>query len=288
MTQDACTPEYPGFPVGKFAKVNGGALDFHYHEFGTPSSEKPSLLFLHGSGPGASGYSNFRNNWPAFVTAGYHALIVDYIGYGHSSKPVDFLYSNVNQVAILDEFLVGKDVSQVVPIGNSLGGFFALQYALTYPDKVPRLIGMAPGGIEDVAKWIGESPGMQAMGAAVRSSGGFDRDNFRALLTLIVKDQSHLTDQVIDERLPIAQRQPVEVYTTMDYTPIWDRLDEIAVPVLGFWGFYDQFLPARHGLVMQEKIRDCRMIMSNRAGHWFMIEEPEMFNAACLAFLAEG
>ena len=276
----------PAFPMGHFATVNGGKFRLHFHEFGERSAERPSLLFLHGSGPGASGYSNFRQNWPAIVDAGHHALVVDYLGYGHSDKPSDFVYSNVNQVAILHEFLENKGIERVIPIGNSLGGFLGLQYALTFPDRVPKLICMAPGGIEDTAKWAHESRGLLAMGAAVRSGKGFNRDNFRDLLKLIVKDQRHLTDQVIDERLPIAQAQPPEVYSTMVYSPVWDQLGDLRMPVLGFWGQHDQFLPVRHATIMQEQIRDCRMILSNRAGHWFMIEEAELFNAACIQFLA--
>ena len=275
------------FPVGRFATVRDG-LRLHYHEFGERTPDQPSLLFLHGSGPGASGYSNFRHNWPAMVAAGHHALVVDYLGYGHSDKPSDFRYTNVNQVALLHDFLVELGIKQVVPVGNSLGGFLGLQYALTHPDRVPRLICMAPGGIEDVADWIHESPGLQAMGAAVRRPEAFTRESFRELLTLIVKDPVHLTDQVIDERLPIARTQPTAVYSTMEYTPIWHDLGAIRVPVLGFWGYHDRFLPVRHALVMQEKIPDCRMILSNRAGHWFMIEEPALFNDACIQFLSEA
>lgn len=280
------TTESTPIPIGEFVPVYDGKYRLHYHEAGTPTPGKPSIMFLHGSGPGASGYSNFRGNYPALVEAGYHVLLPDYMGYGLTDKPVDFQYSNVNQVRVLDEFLVQKGVDQVIPIGNSLGGFLALEYALGFPHKVAKLICMAPGGIEDVSKWIAESPGLVTMGEAVRRR-NFDAANFRELLKLIVKDEAYLTNQVIAERLPIAQEQPLEVYSTMAYSPIWDRLGEIKVPVLGFWGWHDKFLPVRHAMIMQEKIPDCRMILSSRAGHWFMIEEASLFNTACLEFLGE-
>lgn len=273
-------------PIGQFTQVFKSSLRFHFHEHGAPTEDKPSLLFLHGSGPGASGYSNFRLNFPALHDAGYHVLIVDYIGFGYSDKPTDFEYSGVNQVAILREFLEQRQVKKVVPIGNSLGGYYGIQFALTYPDMVPKLICMAPGGIEELAKWMPTSPGLQAMAAAV-AQGGFDTDSFRALLNLLVKDESILTEQVIAERLPIAQSQPREVYSKAVHAPIWDSLADLNMPVLGFWGYHDQFIPVRHALIMQEKIADCRMVISNRAGHWFMIEEPEMFNRICLNFLRE-
>ena len=277
----------PPIPTGAFTAVEGGRYRLHYHEAGVRRPGQPSLLFLHGSGPGASGYSNFRRNYLPMAEAGHHVLAVDYLGYGLSDKPEDFQYTNANQVDLLEAWIDTLGLDQVIPVGNSLGGFFALEYALRRPEKVPKLICMAPGGVEDPAFWIAESKGMQAMGAAVRQQ-NFDAANFRELLKLIVHDERHLTAEVIAERLPLAQIQPLSVFTTVVYTPIWDRLSEIKVPVLCFWGFHDRFLPVRHAMVMQEKLEDCRMVVSNRAGHWFMIEETELFNATCLRFLAEA
>ncbi len=69
-------------PEGKYVEIGDG-LRVHYHEAGTG----PVVLFLHGSGPGASGWSNFRHNYPAFAEAGFRAIVPDTLGYGYSSKP---------------------------------------------------------------------------------------------------------------------------------------------------------------------------------------------------------
>ncbi|MGG6497171.1 UNVERIFIED_CONTAM: 3-oxoacyl-ACP reductase, partial [Bacteroidetes bacterium 56_B9] len=53
----------------------------------------PAVVFIHGSGPGASGYSNFKQNIAAFVDAGYRVLLPDMIGYGDSSKPEGIDYT---------------------------------------------------------------------------------------------------------------------------------------------------------------------------------------------------
>ena len=41
------------------------------------AGEGPVIVFIHGSGPGASGASNFRDNWPAFVAAGFEHSIAN-------------------------------------------------------------------------------------------------------------------------------------------------------------------------------------------------------------------
>src|SRR5512141_41229 len=66
-------------PESRFVEVDG--LRIHYQETG---SGQP-LVMLHGTGPGASGWSNFRGTVPAF--AGDHRVIVpDLPRYGRSSK----------------------------------------------------------------------------------------------------------------------------------------------------------------------------------------------------------
>ena len=272
-------------PFGKYLDVVDRKYRLHYHELGSPN-QRPTLMFLHGSGPGASGYSNFRQNYRSFEQAGYHVLLVDYLGFGHSDKPTDYVYSTENQVGALHELVHHVGAGTVVPIGNSLGGFYGMAYALQYPAEVPRLILMAPGGIhEECTK--PNSPGLKAMAAAVRA-GDFQEQNFRELLYLLVHDRRHITDQVVAERLPIAQAQPIEVYSRAVHAPVWERLHELTMPVLGFWGFHDQFLSVRHATIMQERIPDCRVMISNRAGHWFMIEEAEIFNSTCLSFLGQS
>jgi pimeloyl-ACP methyl ester carboxylesterase len=69
-------------PEGRYVTTDGG-LSIHYHEAG---SGEP-IVFLHGSGPGASGYSNFKGNYSVFAANGYRAIVPDLPGFGLSSKP---------------------------------------------------------------------------------------------------------------------------------------------------------------------------------------------------------
>src|SRR5690625_783904 len=78
----------PGLPEGSYADLANG-YRIHYHDVG----EGPAVVFLHGSGSGASGVSNFRGNYPAVVEGGFRAIVPDLIGYGYSDKPDDVEYT---------------------------------------------------------------------------------------------------------------------------------------------------------------------------------------------------
>ena len=49
-------------PKGKFAKLPNGHT-VHYLDYG----QGPVVVFLHGSGSGASGHSNFKGNYPVLA-----------------------------------------------------------------------------------------------------------------------------------------------------------------------------------------------------------------------------
>ncbi|RDS99975.1 alpha/beta fold hydrolase, partial [Burkholderia contaminans] len=130
-------------PAGIFTDVPGG-LRLHHYEAG----EGRPVVFIHGSGPGASGFSNFKHNVPAFAAAGYRAIVVDLPGYGQSSKPADVAYTLDFFVSALHAQLTALGLGPAVLLGNSPGVPIALKYAHDHPAADDGLISMAPAGHE--------------------------------------------------------------------------------------------------------------------------------------------
>ncbi|MGH9034374.1 MAG: alpha/beta fold hydrolase, partial [Acidimicrobiia bacterium] len=60
-----------------------GDLKLHYHEAGTGAP----LVLLHGGGPGASAWSNWKQNIGPLAER-FRVLAVDQPGYGRSDKPL--------------------------------------------------------------------------------------------------------------------------------------------------------------------------------------------------------
>lgn len=270
-------------PTGSFHTLRSGHR-IHYVEAGTPSTDRPTILCLHGGGPGASGYSNFKRNLDAFAAAGYHAMAPDLPGFGLSDKPDDIDYTSRLHVGAMHELVIARGINHVVPLGNSLGGSVAIEYALAHHAHVPALILMAPGGIVDPATFWGTTEGGRALAEFAQSE---ERDEaaFRRVLSLLVHDPAFVTDEVIAERLPIALEQPQRVFTSVSIQPTWEQLERLACPILCFWGARDRFLPASQALTLLERAPRVKAVISNEAGHWYMLELPEDFNREAIAFL---
>jgi 4,5:9,10-diseco-3-hydroxy-5,9,17-trioxoandrosta-1(10),2-diene-4-oate hydrolase len=262
-------------------------LKVHYHEVGERRADQPTILCLHGGGPGASGYSNYKKNLPVFAEHGYHAIAPDLLGFGLSDKPEDIDYTSVLHVETMRDLLTAIGVEQVVPIGNSLGGSVALEYTFDYPETVAKLVLMAPGGVEDPATFWGKTDGGAALAEFARTDDGSE-DSFRKVLSLLVHDEADITDVAVSERYPIAKSQPKRVFTSVTIRPTWSRLGEIDCPVLVFWGCHDRFLPVEQALKAAREIKRAKIVISSQAGHWYMLEEPDDFNREVVDFLANG
>jgi 4,5:9,10-diseco-3-hydroxy-5,9,17-trioxoandrosta-1(10),2-diene-4-oate hydrolase len=279
MTQKFSIPE--GHYVD-IAPVAGATQRIHYHEQGRGEV----VIFLHGAGGGASGYSNFKGNYPEFAKAGYRTIVPDLLGYGLSSKPDIAQYDLDFFVAGVKGMVDALGLKNITLLGNSLGGAVALGYALAYPDEVSRLILMAPGGVEDLDTYLA-MPGIANM-FQIYQSGKTGAEAMRAVMTMQLFDPSLLTDEIINERAPIAATQTQAARSVLKVPNLTDRLHELKCPVFGFWGVNDHFNPVGGATKLLDNGPQARMVLVNRCGHWVQVEHRDMFNRSCIDFLQKG
>ena len=269
-------------PEGKYADIGGG-LKVHYHEAGTG----PVVLFLHGSGPGASGWSNFRRNYPFLAEHGYRAIVPDTLGYGYSSKPDDVDYTLDFLLDALEKFLAVIGVERCSVIGNSHGGAMSIGLALRRPKLVEKLVLMAPGGLEQRETYM-KMEGIRAMVKSFLAPEGITRESMRHVFGLQLFDPTLITDEIIEERSQIAETQPKRVLTTMHVPHLAPELSKIECPVFGFWGVDDKFCPMSGAETIAKSCKDSRVLLLSRCGHWVMVEHKDTFNRMTLDFLREG
>ncbi len=273
--------EQSGPPRGE--TVESADLTLHYHDHQVGRGNGRTVVFVHGSGPGASGYSNFKLNAPVLAEAGYRVIVPDLPGFGYSSKPTGIDYTTDFFVTHLVGLLDAIGVERCALVGNSLGGGVAIRTALDHPERVDKLVLMAPGGIEELDTYMA-MPAMACM-IANFTSGALDHGGLRQILQNLVFDPAVVTDALVDERYAIAQTQPPDVLARMRIPNMEGELGSITCPVLAFWGMDDEMLPPGGGRKILKACRPSRLIEVADCGHWVMVEHARMFNAACLDFL---
>ncbi len=264
-------------PEGRY--VSNGDLRTHYLEFG----EGPAVVFLHGSGPGASAYSNFKHNIDGVVAAGYRAILIDMIGFGYSSKPTGCDYTTELFASNVKATLDALNIEQCTLLGNSLGGAICIRLALDYPQLVTALIMMAPGGIEEKETYFG-MPGIAKMVSAF-VDGGLDRDGLRTVLNTLVFDSKHVTDSLVEERFSILEQQPPDVLSRMIIPNMSAELSALKCPIYGFWGEQDEMTPVSGAAHFTQRCEHAQFTILSQCGHWVMVEYAELVNSYLGAIL---
>ena len=267
-------------PEGKYAEVGKG-ITMHYHEAG--SADRGVVLFVHGSGPGASGWSNFKGNYPFLAEQGYRAIVPDTMGYGYSTKPEEGAFSLDDVAAQYKGLLDSLGIERATVIGNSQGGAIAITMALNYPDLVDKLVLMAPGGLETRETYM-EMEGIKAM-IRVLYKEGISKETMRKVYTLQLHDESKITEEVIEERFQVAMTQHRDNIARIRVANQEERLSEIRCPVLCFWGANDKFCPASGASKIASRCANARTMLISSCGHWVMVEYAKLFNELTLDFL---
>jgi len=258
----------------------------HYTDHAPIGASQGTAIFIHGSGPGASGWSNFKHNVFAFQEAGYRCIVYDQWGYGKTSKPQDIDHTLDFFVDGLVSLMDSANVASAVLVGNSLGGAVALGFALRHPERVEKLILMAPGGIESREDYF-SMPGIQAMVKYPMGSPEFTKEVLAQLLTQLVYDPIHVDDELVNERWATLETQNAHVLATMQIPDLTDRLALIDISTLVFWGTEDRFCPASGTWKILQMKGNVQAELVNYCGHWVMSEYPELFNERCLSFLSK-
>jgi len=277
-------PELKGvLPEHRYAVCANG-YRMHYIDCG----EGPAVVWLHGSGPGASGHSNFKGNYAKIAANGYRSIVLDIVGFGFSDKPEDETYTLDFFVECVAQALDAIGVESAVVVGNSLGGAIAIGLALARPALVEKLVLMAPGGLSSMAEY-GQMPGMQKMFQVYGSGEPVTHEVMKELFAFgLMHDPRHATDELVKERMQVMQLMNGQVMSSMQIPELGERLAELECPVLGFWGLNERMMPDSGIRNFTDNCRQLRLVLVSECGHWVMVEHEAMFNRLTLDFLANG
>lgn len=262
-----------------------------YYHAGEGNPE--TIIFLHGSGPGANGVSNWKRALEVFGEK-YHVIAPDLVGFGETEIPKNTDISfwewttlRVKQVlALMDH----HNVDKAHLVGNSMGGVISLSALLHTPTRFDRIVLMGSGG------GVISKPSTEI----VRMTNFFKDPTIEALGNLIrwfVYDESVLgeeLDEIIETRYKNLMRPGVrELYpklfpaNPMELLIPPSALRRIKNEVLLIHGYEDQFVSRESSESLFEHLPNAELIFLKECGHWAQIEKADRFTQLVDQFISE-
>ena len=275
--------------TSRFVTIRDADTVFRIHYNDTGSGTE-TVVMLHGSGPGATGWANFNRNVEALVYAGYRVLLVDCPGWGKSDPVVNKGSRSELNARVLKAVLDELDIQRVHIIGNSMGGHSTVAFALSNPARVGKLILMG-GGTGGPSQFVAmPTEGIKLLNGLYKEP---TIENLKRMMNVFVFDASAITDDLMQARLDnmLASREHLENFVKSlaanpkQFTDYGARLGEIAAPTLIVWGRDDRFVPMDVGLRLMAGLPNAQLHVFNRCGHGVQWEHADAFNRMVLDFL---
>lgn len=272
--------------------VTTGEFTTNYCEAGK-AKNKESIIFLHGSGPGADAETNWKHILNHFSEE-YHVLALDMIGFGKTKLPTNTDLSfwtwcemRVNQVIELLDYC---GIDKVHIVGNSMGGVIAQNALMLYPERFEKAILMGSGG--------GITQGGPPI-EIVRMTKFYNNPTkaaFKNLISWFLHDEKVLGDQleeIIDSRYETMMKSEIrEIYPKLfSSTPFELALPKSALrrikhSILLIHGFEDAFVPKESSLSLLNQLPNAELTIIKKCGHWVQIEQKDKFISLTENFLS--
>jgi len=263
--------------------IDAGGIKTNYLEAG----QGPAVVLVHGSGPGVTGYANWRLTMPTLAEQ-FRVIAPDMVGFGYTERPsglrcdVDVWADQV--VGLLDA--LGLERASVV--GNSFGGAIALRVAARHPERVHKLALMGSVGVpfpitEGLDAVWGYEPSVESM---------------RRIMDLFAYDRDLISDELAEVRyrastepgfqesyaalFPAPRQRWVDAMVTSD-----EQIRAIPHETLVIHGREDRIIPLATSLRLAELIDGAQLHVFGHCGHWTQIEWSAAFNRLLAGFLAD-
>ncbi|PYE18112.1 pimeloyl-ACP methyl ester carboxylesterase [Williamsia limnetica] len=270
-------------------QTDSGVL--RYHEAGSG----PPLILLHGSGPGVTGWRNYRGNLGVFAE-NFHCYVLEFPGFGVSDPVKGHPVLTAGSSVI--RFMDALGIESAPVIGNSMGGVVGVNLAIKKPDRVSKLVTI--GGVGPNVFSPSPSEGLRLLQEFTDAP---DRDKLVRWLTAMVFDRALVTDELIEERWeaainPDAQQTAQMMYgsaafamqqefmAASDTPPYWSMMHKVSCPTLLTWGRDDRVSPPDMAMVPMRLIPQAELHVFPNCGHWVMIEAKRAFESAVGEFLS--
>ncbi len=265
----ASTQMQPSLPPEKTAVVYG--QNIRYFEAGQGSI----VILLHGLG-------SVKEIWSANIgalSAKYHVYALDQIGFGHSDKPL-LEYKIATFVEFLHAFMQSQNLSKATLVGNSLGGWIAIDFAARHPEMFDKLVLVDSAGLP----W-GKPIAVDLNPASL--------EDMRTLLDSLFYDKKMASEEFVLQVFTnhVRNNDGYTIQRTLAgfaQNQFEDaKLSSIHTPTLVVWGREDELIPVSSGEKLRDGIPGAKLVVFEQCGHVPQLEKPAEFNQALSDFLGK-
>ena len=268
-------------PPSEFVEV----LGMRMHVRDTGPRDAPALVLLHGFGSSLHTW----DAWAGPLDAKYRVIRFDLPGFGLTGPDPSDDYSDARGMQVLGALMNALAVPRATLIGNSMGGKLAWLFAAERPERVNKLVLIAPDGFASPGFEYGKAPEVPFFVRLLP----YTLPSFMVRMNLAPAfgNSSALTDELLaryrDMMLaPGVRGAMIERMRQVRLEPPEALLRRIQAPTLLIWGERDAMIPLRNAGDYLKSLPDARLAAFPDLGHVPQEEAPMKSLAPLKSFLS--
>lgn len=261
---------------GDFIKLSSGYTRYQM------KGEGPACVLVHGY---ATPYNLYDRVFEALVNEGYKVLRYDLVGRGLSDRPKakytpEYFAKQLDEIT--DKLLPGESF---ILFGTSMGGTITTTFSALHPEKVKKLILLAPAGMDSF-----KAPVYMKL-AAVPALGNliFKIIGVQSSLGGCAKELHHQPQEVKDEftrkfavsaqykglgRCLLSSLKNT-ILKTEHATENYKKFAKTGIPCMVIWGTKDVTMPYYQIDRMKEVLPHAKFVTFEDSGHIFLYDEGD-------------
>ena len=209
------------------------------------------LIMLHG---GANDWHDWEQNIEPLAQY-FRVIAPDIAGFGKSDKSKG-AYGIEDFIQYLTGMIDVLGLERVHLAGHSLGGRIGLEFACLYPERISKLIAVAPFGFGRLSTW------------------GF-------ILGVI----TYWGRKLLFRKKPYPTLKLD--YSRDGFKEFADKLKTVQVPTMIVWGEKDIYLPVNHAYLANGILVNSRLEVMPNCGHVPQKADSDLFNKLVIDFLTD-
>ncbi len=246
--------------------------------------EGPDVLMLHGLGGAKSSFFDAA----AALSQGYRVHVLDFPGFGNSSKPATAPYTARWFAGTVVETMDALEIDRAHLVGNSMGGRVAIEVGLGAPERVSGLALLCPAvsfikrGYHPIVRLLRPEFGLlphrftRAMVAGQFWSMFCDPDAVDPSVADIVVDEFQRIYGSAGGRLAfLSSARNIYLDKPFGRGGFYPRLSELQAPALFVWGSHDNLIPPAFKRHVERWLPRAEQIVLDDCGHVPQVERPD-------------
>lgn len=249
----------------------------HYESIGRGQP----LILLHGW---INSWDVWRDSMIALASQNrYRVYALDFWGFGDSAKSSMNSFQVASYVEMVNQFMDTLGIRNSPIFGHSMGGTVALQFALTYPERIQKVAVVGSPITGDSLNFFLKLSGYGWIAELVWRYPVLRDVVMRILLA---KDSKEVRNMISRD----VQRTNVESFfrsiDDLRKTDLRDQLPQLKIPALGIYGVKDNIVSPKNAQVLVNKVEKSSIALMENSRHFPMTDEPEKFLRVLNDFLS--